>query len=330
MNSLRRNVLLLAVLIALAIPAQPVFADSNQQEGEALLARAQQLMDLRAPGNPAFHLTAQFQIFDQVLGNLEGTYQEVWMSPDQWRREINAGSYHQVEIRNGNKHWILHPLSLESTRIDAARPRLALTSMELQHLKIKKVHDEKHDGVATRCISVEEKNYADEIFCLDAASGLLLSEYNGPEKTLSASYSDFATFGGHSYARKVREFDNGKPSRELTISELAEQPAPDLSLFAATEGLREVPGCQQPARPQPVSTPDPPLTSRKSSFEAMLWVIIGTDGTIIDARVARTSGDAQFDSVALDTVRRWRFKPATCSGQPIPVGINIDINTHIL
>jgi outer membrane biosynthesis protein TonB len=33
-----------------------------------------------------------------------------------------------------------------------------------------------------------------------------------------------------------------------------------------------------------------------------------------------------IDKIALDTVAKYRFKPATCQGKPVPVELNIEIN----
>jgi hypothetical protein len=71
--------------------------------------RASDQMDLRKPGSTPFHLKAVFHAFpgvvfskkesDQILSG-DGTYQETWLTPTRWRREVTFGSYHAVEVES--------------------------------------------------------------------------------------------------------------------------------------------------------------------------------------------------------------------------------------
>lgn len=314
--------LLLAALLAASLPA---LADDKQQEGEALLVRARQLLEMRAPGNPAFRLAAQFRLADSSVGSVQGTYQEVWVSPQQWRREINAGSYHQIEIGADNMRWAMHPLSGESARFNEVRPILALAAVDPKRPKIRKIYDETIADARVRCVEVKLEDNTDAISCLDAASGLPLSyEFRTPGRVQAIWYSDYASFGGHSYPRKTSEFLNGKLDMEFTITDLIAEPSPDPSLFAHTDDWQPLPSCStKVAAPQAVSSPDTKYEPKGKSISVILWVIIETDGTVRDPKVARTSGDSKFDAAAMDAVRQWHFKPAKCNGQPIPVPINI-------
>src|SRR5207248_1277124 len=163
--------------------------DDKQQQGEALLARAKQLLEIRAPGNPAFRLTAKFRLADPSAGSVQGTYQEVWVSPQQWRREINAGSYHQIEISKDKKRWALHTVSFDSYRFDQVRPRLSLPAVDLKLLKVQKIYDKKIGGIPVRCVDINAGEKSGVLFCLDAASGLpVFHEVRMPGRALSAVY----------------------------------------------------------------------------------------------------------------------------------------------
>jgi hypothetical protein len=71
--------------------------------------RAFNQMDLRKPGSTPFHLKAVFHAFpgvvfskkesDQILSG-DGTYEETWLTPTRWRREVTFGSYHAVEVES--------------------------------------------------------------------------------------------------------------------------------------------------------------------------------------------------------------------------------------
>jgi len=50
----------------------------------------------RADGSPAFHLKADFQASGNVEFKGAGTYEEWWLSPSRWRKEVTLGKYHLV------------------------------------------------------------------------------------------------------------------------------------------------------------------------------------------------------------------------------------------
>ncbi|RPH46639.1 MAG: energy transducer TonB [Burkholderiales bacterium] len=51
--------------------------------------------------------------------------------------------------------------------------------------------------------------------------------------------------------------------------------------------------------------------------EVRLDVHVGADGAVIDVQVRASSGSPALDRAAIDTVRRWRFRPATVDGQAV-------------
>lgn len=52
-------------------------------------------------------------------------------------------------------------------------------------------------------------------------------------------------------------------------------------------------------------------------------VTIAADGTVSDVKVTRPL-DPELDQIAIDTVRQWRFSPATVNGQPVPVIVTVE------
>jgi hypothetical protein len=60
--------------------------------------------DLRLEGAPAFHMKANFHSED---GSAKGTYEETWISPEKWRREVklNDTTVLEVRTRSGLQVW---------------------------------------------------------------------------------------------------------------------------------------------------------------------------------------------------------------------------------
>ena len=49
---------------------------------------------------------------------------------------------------------------------------------------------------------------------------------------------------------------------------------------------------------------------------------IGTDGSVIEPRVASSPGH-DYSYLALEAVKRWRYQPATCDGRPVAINMTV-------
>lgn len=83
--------------------------------------------------------------------------------------------------------------------------------------------------------------------------------------------------------------------------------------------------------PEPISSPGPSQLpgemGKKIQRKAkvVLMVTVETDGSIGNIRLQKSKG-ADLDAVAIETVKTWRFKPATKNGVPVPVDILAEVN----
>jgi periplasmic protein TonB len=55
-----------------------------------------------------------------------------------------------------------------------------------------------------------------------------------------------------------------------------------------------------------------------------LLITIGTDGLAHDIRVARSLGYG-LDELAVDVMKKWKFRPAKSAGKPVPAQVNIEV-----
>jgi TonB family protein len=73
----------------------------------------------------------------------------------------------------------------------------------------------------------------------------------------------------------------------------------------------------QPVSPEPDLALKPVVTCR---------VLVDTEGRVAEAQIFRSRLDlARFEEVALETVRVYRFRPATRSGQAVPAWTNVPV-----
>ena len=66
---------------------------------------------------------------------------------------------------------------------------------------------------------------------------------------------------------------------------------------------------------RPVSTPAPRYPAEAlragTSGEVLVEITVGTDGSVVNARVLRATPARVFDREALAAVKRWKFEPVS-------------------
>jgi TonB family protein len=84
--------------------------------------------------------------------------------------------------------------------------------------------------------------------------------------------------------------------------------------------------------PKAIHAPDPEYsdTARRQEYQgtAVLALIVDTSGRPSTIVVTRPLGYG-LDEHAVAAIKRWTFKPATFHGQPVAVGINVEMNFRL-
>ena len=75
------------------------------------------------------------------------------------------------------------------------------------------------------------------------------------------------------------------------------------------------PACAAVEPPEALTTPDPLFTTAANGRKVKVSFIIGTDGRVHSPLILESAGVAG-DRRVLQTVRTWRYRPATCNGVP--------------
>ena len=111
------------------------------------------------------------------------------------------------------------------------------------------------------------------------------------------------------------------------------QPLQPRAAQAATQGA-EIPSTQVSYEVGSTKNPRPPYPP--AAFQAriegrvILKIHVMPDGKPAEIQLLQTSGSAQLDKSALDTVARWELQPASKNGEPIDQWVEIPINFRIL
>ena len=85
--------------------------------------------------------------------------------------------------------------------------------------------------------------------------------------------------------------------------------------FVDVPHMSSLPACSEVEPPEALTTPDPLFTAAAHGMKVMVSFIIGTDGRVHSPLILESAGIAH-DRRVLQTVRTWRYRPATCNGVP--------------
>jgi len=117
---------------------------------------------------------------------------------------------------------------------------------------------------------------------------------------------------GHAWA----QINNAQSSS--TISPAADDPA-FASFQPVTQGIKP---------PRATSAPDPKFPNLPADAEprgtVVMLIGVNTKGRVEPVRVLRSDQQA-FETTAVATVKKWKFKPAQKDGRPVSVQITVEM-----
>jgi TonB family protein len=99
------------------------------------------------------------------------------------------------------------------------------------------------------------------------------------------------------------------------------------SQFADIQHVAQEQACEQVEPPVALATPDPLFISAVRGKRVKVSFIIGTDGRVHSPLILESAG-LSGDHRVLDTVRTWRYRPATCNGIPTETEGKIEFSVH--
>lgn len=99
------------------------------------------------------------------------------------------------------------------------------------------------------------------------------------------------------------------------------------SQYVEVRHISSRPACANVEPPEALTTPDPLVTSVPDDRKVRVSFIIGTDGRVHSPLILESAGIAR-DRRVLQTVRTWRYRPATCNGVPTETEGKIDFSNR--
>jgi TonB family protein len=99
------------------------------------------------------------------------------------------------------------------------------------------------------------------------------------------------------------------------------------SQFVDVPHISLQPACEEVQPPEALTTPDPLFSTVAHGQRVKVSFIIGTDGRVHAPLILESAGMAG-DRRVLQTVRTWRYRPATCNGVPTETEGKIEFSSR--
>ena len=85
--------------------------------------------------------------------------------------------------------------------------------------------------------------------------------------------------------------------------------------------------------PSAIYKPEPPYTPEAARYKiegtVKLWIVVDTQGNVTDVQETSELLGYGLDQSAMDTVKRWRFAPATRGGAAVPVRVTVELSFRL-
>lgn len=124
-----------------------------------------------------------------------------------------------------------------------------------------------------------------------------------------------------------------KPSTREAADEVTQQPTMSRAASPATQGA-EVPSTNVTYEVGSTKNPRPPYPPAafmaRIEGRVIVKVHVMADGKPSEVQLLQTSGSAQLDKSALDTLAKWELEPARKNGEAIDQWIEIPIHFRVL
>jgi len=276
--------------------------------------------DLRLDGAPSFHMKASFHSED---GATKGSYEETWMSPKQWRKEIKVNDASIVEVRTESAFYRTFPGKFAPRLADDIVDSL---SFSLPGDNGSDFHDADWNAVSAKLgnlpmlrlshgyISPEGKPDAfTDLYFVEEKAGFVRGRQHYSILTV---LNDLQPFGEKTVARKITLLGGDVSKLEIVIDTL--EPAANVS-----EGIFNISGAKplytsetedrRFTQPRAVYTIKPSIPGWHG--QANCSVKVDEHGHVRQVDVKGTTDESVVKAIRA-ALMNWEYEPATINGHP--------------
>jgi TonB family protein len=321
----------LAIVVFLsATLALPMFSNADDSAQQQLM-NAKQSADLTLNEKEPFELDVDFTAQQKLP--TQGHLSMKWKSKDEWWRSIELGDFKEIEVRNGG--WLYTSRNSDSTPV-RVRELLQLIQFgqEAKDLVTDKQKPSTEYGFPVNCLRVKKKHAqeATHMVCLNMSHEISSDTWwDLPDSPTRLEFSDYFDFDDHRFPRTLQMLENGSRVIKAYVKTLAPGPFNDV-LLTKPEGAIERRQCDNWKPPMAVKTPDPPYppaAGRNGSIgDSIVSMTVLADGSATDFQLIGSASHA-MDASTLDTLKKWKFKPATCGSEPVVSDVEVIVSFRL-
>lgn len=295
------------------------------------LRRAREVTNIRAAGSTPFHMRVHFVASGKVEFTGEGDYEETWLGPDRWRREVSLGGYRAVEVQEASKHTFQASSDYEPKRLVLLLRMIAPTTREdLPTIADDGHFDWKIQPGANRLVHSPSTTLAPWSIIDFNPDGSPSSESGSAE----TRWSDYEEFSGKAVARTISLTSSTGPLLKINVAQLdavkANTPLLSNSAPEADATMTFMPlGRGSAMAPKLTHAPKPKFEDILPGAHPQGFVVVDL---AVDRRGAACEVEALYASnlafipEAVKAVSKYHFKAASLNGTPVEVPADIEIH----
>jgi hypothetical protein len=286
----------------------------------SIFDRMRQAVDIRLEGSPAFHLKASFNSEDV---GVKGSYEETWISPKKWRREVAVNDAVVVEVQTEDAFYRTFPGKyaprLADDILDALSFNLPGDNGTDFHEPDWTAVDAKLFNLSTLRLSqgyINPQGRPDaftQVYFVEEKTGFVRGRFHYVHLTV---FNDLQMFGEKNFARKLTLLGTDVKKMEITVDTL--ELAKDVN-----QTIFQLPGTkpvftkeeedQRFTQPQLIYTVKP--TPSGWHGDAMCDLQIDEHGHVRSVEVKGITDDSVVKSIRA-ALMTWEYQPATINGHP--------------
>jgi TonB family protein len=296
-----------------------------------LLLNAKQEADLTLHEPAPFQLEVDFTAQQKLPA--QGHLSLKWKSKNQWWKSVELGDYKQIEVRNGG--WLYTTRNSTSSPVRVRQLiQLIEFAQDAKDLVVDKEHPMMEYGFPVTCMRVKKKNSNDtpHEVCLNGSHEISSDTWwDVPDSPTRLEFADYFDFAGHRFPRSLQMVENGSRAIKANVKSLSASEFND-ALLTKPEGAIERRQCDNWKPPKAVKTPDPPYppaAGRNGSIgDSIVSMTVLADGSATDFQLIGSASHA-MDKSTLDTLQKWKFKPAMCGEEPVVSDVEVVVSFRL-
>jgi hypothetical protein len=306
--------------LTIPFPAELKGAGPTGPAVRPIFDRMRAVGSLRVDGFPAFHMKASFRSED---GATKGIYEETWVSPKKWRRELKLNDTSLVEVRTEDAFYRIFPGKFAPRLSDDV---IEVLSFGLPGDNGNDFHDPDWSTVNTKLGNVPvlrlsngyinpqgKPDAVTVLYFFDESTGFLRGRYHYSILTI---FNDLQLFGRKSVARKLTVLGGDVNKIEITLDLLETAASVSESIFSIS-GVKPVFTSEEEdqrfTQPRSIYTVNPSIPGWHG--KATCGVTIDEHGHVRDVDVEGTTDESVIGPIRA-ALMKWEYEPATINGHP--------------